>query len=199
MYLPEDGKPPHLPMFEIRAAYVGRTISFFLLSLLSRSHQPPLSRAAARVSRPEELGEGELVEGPLARGGWWAGAAGGRGGGGGGGSTGGGWAGGEAALHRRPRWWLRRSGQVSGGGVMPGQVRGGWGCGGGGWTGGAVETAESSSADRRRRRAGRRRWRGEQRRCGEGQAEKEDGQMGLIGPEDGYRNIGRVPRLARSL
>ena len=64
-------------MFEIRAAYVGRTISFFLLSLLSRSHQPPLSRTAARVSRPEELGEGERVEGPLARGGWWAGAAGG--------------------------------------------------------------------------------------------------------------------------
>ena len=70
MYLPEGGKPPHLPMFEIRAAYVGRTISFLLLSLLSRSHQPPLSRTAARVSRPEELGEGERVEGPLARGGW---------------------------------------------------------------------------------------------------------------------------------
>ena len=50
IYLPEGGKPPHLLMFEIRAAYVGCTISFFLLSLLSRSHQPPLSRAAARVS-----------------------------------------------------------------------------------------------------------------------------------------------------
>jgi hypothetical protein len=56
IYLPEGGKAHHLPMFEIRAGYQSRTISFPSLS-------PPSSLSHATPPRRTTAGRGRLVVG----------------------------------------------------------------------------------------------------------------------------------------